>query len=161
MAGLRLYDSYLSQGTFAMSNSASMDRFSALAVGQVAERSRVVTDHDIRQFAHATGDENPVHLDEDVGRRSIFGSRIAHGMLSAGFISAALASDLPGPGSVYISQSLRFKRPVRIGDRITTRVEVREIDDSRRRVTLSTTCRNQSGDIVVDGEGVVMVPEMA
>ncbi len=118
-----------------------------------------MTDEDIRHFADATGDRNPIHLDELAGKRSIFGSRIAHGMLSAGFISAALASDLPGPGTVYLSQSLRFLRPVRVGDVITARIEVTSINASRRRVTLATTCVNQEGAAVIDGEAVVMVPQ--
>ena len=142
-----------------MSKSSATDRFSMLTIGQSAERSRTVTEEDIRHFADATGDRNPVHFDELAGKHSIFGSRVAHGMLSAGFISAAIATDLPGPGTVYLSQSLRFLHPVRVGDVIVARVEITAINVARRRVTLATTCVNQEGEAVVDGEAVVMVPQ--
>ena len=89
----------------------------------------------------------------------MFGGRIAHGMLSAGFISAVLGMRLPGPGSVYLSQTLRFTKPVRIGDTVTARVEVLEVIAAKRRVRLATTCRNQRGETVVDGEAVVMIEQ--
>jgi 3-hydroxybutyryl-CoA dehydratase len=133
-------------------------RFEELVVGQVAESSRVVGDAEIRAFAALSGDHNPVHLDEAAGAASPFGGRVAHGMLTAGFVSALLATDLPGPGSVYLSQSLRFVRPVRPGDTVVTRVEVAELFPSRRRVRLLTTCHNQAGERVLDGEAVVLVP---
>ncbi len=129
------------------------------AVGQTAEWTREVTDASIRQFADATGDHNPVHLDDAAAEHTRFGGRIAHGMLSAGFVSAAIAGALPGPGSIYLSQSLRFVRPVRPGDAVTVRLEVLEVAAARRRVRLSTVCTNQRGERVVDGEAVVMVPE--
>ena len=128
-------------------------------VGRTAEWTREVTDTSIRQFADATGDHNPVHLDDAAAARTRFGGRIAHGMLSAGFVSAAIAGALPGPGSIYLSQSLRFVRPVRPGDSVTVRLEVVEVVAARRRVRLSTVCTNQRGELVVDGEAVVMVPE--
>lgn len=134
------------------------DVLAELHVGQTTVRSRRVSDDDIRHFADATGDYNPIHLDEDAGRRSMFGSRIAHGMLSAGFISAAIANDLPGAGSVYLSQSLRFLRPVRPQDEVTVHLEVTAIDEAKRRVTIRTVCRNQHGQVVIDGEAVVLVP---
>lgn len=136
----------------------SPDRFAAFAVGQFAEMGKTVTETDVVLYAGITGDMNPVHVDAVAAAASQFGERIAHGMLTAGFISAALAMKLPGPGAVYLSQSLRFVRPVRIGDTVTARVEVVEVLSTRRRLRLSTLCRNQQGEIVVDGEAVVLVP---
>jgi len=126
-------------------------------VGDAAELAKTVTESDIAQFAEVTGDFNPVHIDPVAAERSMFGGRIAHGMLSAGFISAVIAMRLPGPGSVYLSQSLRFTKPVRIGDTVTARVEVLEVIDAKRRVRLATTCRNQRGETVVEGEALVMM----
>lgn len=128
-----------------------------LALGRSAERSRVVTAAEIDDFAKVTGDENPVHLDEAYAAHTRFGGRIAHGMLSAGFISAVLGNDLPGPGAIYLSQTLRFRRPVRIGDEVTARVEVTEINETRARVSLKTVC-TVAGEVVVDGEAVVLAP---
>jgi 3-hydroxybutyryl-CoA dehydratase len=134
-------------------------RFEELQVGQSAEFAKTISSDDIALFAHVTGDFNPVHLDEEAAGKSSFGGRIAHGMLTAGIISAALAGKLPGPGSVYLSQSLRLTAPVRIGDTVTARVEVTELMVPRRRVRLSTVCTNQKGDKVLDGEAVLLVPE--
>jgi 3-hydroxybutyryl-CoA dehydratase len=130
-----------------------------LQIGQSAEFVKTVSSEDVILFAEITGDFNPVHLDEAAAAKSLFGGRIAHGMLTAGLISATLAGKLPGPGSVYLSQSLRFTAPVRIGDTVTTRVEVTELNLPKRRVKLSTVCRNQKGDVVVDGEATILVPE--
>lgn len=127
-------------------------------VGQTATWTRTVTDAVIRQFAEATGDHNPVHLDEAAAAHTRFGGRIAHGMLSAGFVSAALATVLPGPGTIYLSQSLRFLRPVRLDDVITVRLEVLEVLAAKRRIRLATTCTNQRDETVVDGEATVMLP---
>jgi 3-hydroxybutyryl-CoA dehydratase len=137
------------------------DPFAQLAPGIAVERSRTITDACIQLFAEATGDFNPIHLDEETGHRSMFGSRIAHGMLSAGFISAAIAMELPGPGSIYLSQTLRFVKPVRIGDVITTRIEVLELVPERRRVKLATSCRNQRDEVVLDGDATIQVPAIA
>jgi 3-hydroxybutyryl-CoA dehydratase len=134
-------------------------RFEALAVGMSAETSHQVTDAIVRQFADVTGDHNPAHLDEAYAATTRFGGRTAHGMLGAGFISACIATELPGPGTIYISQSLRFLRPVRIGDTVTARVEVVELFAARRRVRLTTTCRNQAGEVVMDGDAMCLVPE--
>lgn len=132
--------------------------FEDLVVGQSAELSRTVTLDDIARFAEVTGDDNPVHLDEAAAARTPFGRRIAHGMLSAGYISAVLGTRLPGPGVIYMSQQLRFTRPVFPGDTITARVEVLELMPAKRRARLQTTCRNQAGDVVLDGEALVMMP---
>ena len=128
-----------------------------LRVGDAAEMAKTVTEADIVLFAGITGDFNPVHVDAVAAERSMFGGRVAHGILSAGFISAVLGMRLPGPGSVYLSQSLRFTKPVRIGDTVTARVEVLEVIAAKRRVRLATTCRNQNGEVVVEGEAVVMI----
>jgi len=134
-----------------------MARIDELQVGQAAEMAKTVTEADIALFAGVTGDFNPVHVDAVAAAQSRFGERIAHGMLSAGFISAVIAMRLPGPGSIYLSQSLRFTKPVRIGDTVTTRVEVVEVVAPKRRLRLATVCRNQNGETVVEGEAVVLV----
>jgi 3-hydroxybutyryl-CoA dehydratase len=134
-----------------------MARIDEIQVGQVAELAKTVTEADVTLFAGVTGDFNPVHVDVEAAAQSRFGERIAHGMLSAGFISAVLGMRLPGTGSIYLSQSLRFTKPVRIGDTVTARVEVVEVLATKRRVRLATVCRNQEGETVVDGEAVVMV----
>jgi len=129
-----------------------------LAVGQSAERKRTVTAADIEAFAAVTGDDNPVHLDEAYAATTSFGGRIAHGMLSAGYISAVLGTQLPGPGAIYVSQTLSFRRPVRIGDEVTARATVSAIDERRGRVTLSTVCE-VAGKVVAEGEAVVIAPK--
>lgn len=134
-----------------------MPSIEELHPGDAAEMAKTVTESDITLFAGVTGDFNPVHVDAVAAERSVFGGRIAHGMLSAGFISAVIAMRLPGPGSIYLSQSLRFTKPVRIGDTVTARVEVLEVMAAKRRVRLATTCRNQRGETVVEGEAVVML----
>ncbi len=136
-------------------------RFEDLSVGQTAEFSKTVTEADVVLFAGVTGDFNPAHLDAVYAGKSRFGGRIAHGMLTASFFSTVLAMRLPGPGTIYLSQSLRFLRPVKLGDTVTARVEVAELFPTRRRVRLLTTCHNQEGEAVIDGEAVVLVPEEA
>lgn len=128
-----------------------------LAIGQSAEHRRTVTAADIEAFAAVTGDDNPVHLDEAYAAKTSFGGRIAHGMLSAGYISAVLGAELPGPGAIYVSQMLNFRRPVRIGDEVTARATVSGIDARRGRVTLDTVCE-VGGKAVVEGEAVVIAP---
>jgi 3-hydroxybutyryl-CoA dehydratase len=132
-------------------------RIDEIHVGDVAELAKTVTETDIALFAGVTGDFNPVHIDQVAAERSMFKGRVAHGMLSAGFISAVIGMKLPGTGSIYLSQSLRFTKPVRIGDTVTARVEVLEVLATKRRVRLATSCRNQQGETVVEGEAVVMV----
>jgi len=136
-------------------------RLEELEVGQSAEFTKTVSSEDVARFAEITGDFNPVHLDEAVAEKSFFGGRVAHGMLTAGLISATLAGKLPGPGTVYLSQTLRFTAPVRIGDTVTTRVEVTELIPAKRRVKLSTVCRNQKNEMVLNGEAMVLLPESA
>ena len=131
--------------------------FDELTVGQTAEMSRVVGAADIEAFAEVSGDNNPVHLDEAYAKATTFGERIAHGMLSASYISAILGTRLPGPGCIYLSQSLRFRRPVKIGDLVVARVVVKTLDDARGHVTLETACE-VAGKTVVDGEALVIAP---
>ena len=136
-----------------------MTSFDSLAVGQSVTVPTVVTARIVELFAEATGDKNPVHLDEEFAARSRFGGRIAHGMLTAGFVSAAIASRLPGPGSIYMGQTLRFTKPVKLGDTVTVKLEVVEIIPEKKRVRLSTVCTNQKGETVMEGEATVMVPD--
>lgn len=131
---------------------------SDVTVGASIERTRVVAEADVEHFGAATGDRNPVHFDEAYAAGTRFGGRIAHGMLVAGLVSSALANDMPGPGTIYLSQSLRFTRPVRIGDAITVRLEVMEVVAEKRRARIATVCRNQAGEVVLDGEATVLLP---
>ncbi|HNY51056.1 MAG TPA: MaoC family dehydratase [Smithella sp.] len=129
-----------------------------LKVGDVAEFAKTVTETDIYLYAGITGDFNPAHVNEEYAKNTFFKTRIAHGMLTAGFISAIIANQLPGPGTIYLSQSLSFLAPVRIGDTITGRVEVLELME-KNRVRLKTTCTNQEGVVVLSGEGLVSPPK--
>ena len=129
-----------------------------LKVGDVAEFAKTVTETDIYLYAGITGDLNPAHVNEEYAKNTFFKTRIAHGMLTAGFISAIIANQLPGPGTIYLSQSLSFLAPVRIGDTITGRVEVLELME-KNRVRLKTTCTNQEGVVVLSGEGLVSPPK--
>jgi 3-hydroxybutyryl-CoA dehydratase len=131
-------------------------RLEDLSIGQSAERVHAVTEADIVAFAAVSGDTNPLHLDEAYAAKTPFKGRIAHGMLGASYLSAVLGTELPGPGAVYLSQSLRFRRPIRIGDVVTARVRVAAIDATKARVTLETTCLVDD-KAAVDGEAVVMV----
>ena len=132
--------------------------FDELAVGDAAEFSKTVTEADVVMFAGITGDLNPAHVDEVSASAGRFGGRIAHGMLVASFISTVLGTRLPGPGTIYLSQNVRFTAPVRLGDTVTARVEVAELEPRKRRARLLTTVRNQRGETVVDGEATVLVP---
>jgi len=128
-----------------------------LIVGDSASRSMTITDETIRAFADLTGDHNPVHLDDAYAAGTRFGRRIAHGMIAAGLISATLANDLPGPGTVYLGQTLQFKAPVFPGDTITATVEVKSVRPDKPIVVLTTVCINQDGARVLEGEATVLV----
>lgn len=130
-----------------------------MTVGQSAEFSKTVTESDICAFAGITGDFNPAHVNEAYAVSTRFGGRIAHGLLSAGFVSAVLGTQLPGPGTVYLSQTLQFTAPVHIGDTITARVTVRELFPERNRLILDTICLNQLGVQVLTGEATVLAPK--
>ncbi len=131
-----------------------------LSVGMSATFAKTITEADIVLFAGVSGDNNAVHINDEFAAKTAFKGRIAHGMLSASVISAAIANKLPGPGTVYLSQSLRFKAPVRPGDTVRAVVTVTEINQDKRRALLSTQCR--VGDtIVIDGEALVMTTARA
>ncbi len=134
-------------------------RYEDMQVGMAAERRRVVSDELVRAYADLTEDFNPLHIDDEIAKRSRFGGRIAHGMLSAGLVSAVLGMDMPGPGALWLTQSIKFTRPVMIGDTLTTRVEVIELMPNKRRARLATTCRNQSGELTLDGEALIQMME--
>jgi 3-hydroxybutyryl-CoA dehydratase len=126
-----------------------------LKVGMSASFAKTITEADIVLFAAASGDNNAVHINEEFAQTTQFKGRIAHGMLSASVISAAIAGRLPGPGTIYLGQNLRFKAPVRPGDTVHATVTVKELMTEKRRVTLTTTC-TVAGKVVVDGDALVM-----
>ena len=129
-----------------------------LEIGVTASRTKTITDADIRAFALASGDTNSVHLDEEAAARSRFGRRIAHGMLTASVISAVLGNDLPGPGTIYLGQELKFKAPVFLDETITATVELIQYREEKRIATFRTTVTNQAGVLVIEGEAVVIAP---
>ncbi|MBK9019795.1 MAG: MaoC family dehydratase [Sulfuritalea sp.] len=131
-----------------------------ISVGMSAETAKTITEADILLFSAVSTDTNAVHLDEEFGKTTMFGGRIAHGMLSASLISAVLGTRLPGPGVIYMNQSLRFKAPVRIGDTVHAKVTVKEVIAEKSRVVLDTVC--SVGDkVVIDGEAMVMATSRA
>lgn len=131
--------------------------FADLAVGQMASLGKTITEADILMFTAVSTDTNPVHLNAEAAKDSIFGERIAHGMLSAGLISAVLGTRLPGPGTIYMGQTLRFRAPVKIGDTVTATAEITALDPAKNRATLKTTC-TVAGKAVIEGEATVQVP---
>ncbi|WP_368184859.1 MaoC family dehydratase [Aestuariibius sp. HNIBRBA575] len=128
-----------------------------LEIGMVRSLSKVITDQDIEMFAEVSTDRNPVHLDDDYAQDTIFEGRIAHGMLTAGLVSAVIGEQLPGHGTVYLGQNLKFLAPVRPGDMVLAEVEVMDIDHSKRRVKLDTRCL-VNGKKVLMGEANVLAP---
>ena len=128
-----------------------------LAVGMTASLTKTITMEDIIKFSEVSTDVNPVHLDPAYAATTPFKGVIAHGMLSAGLISAVMANQLPGPGTVYLAQSLKFKVPVRPGDEVTATATIKEIDSRRKRVLLDTVCTVR-GKAVIEGEATVMFP---
>lgn len=132
--------------------------YDELAVGDSAERTHLITDKELQLFAVVSGDRNPLHLDEEFAAQTPFKGRIAHGMLSGALISAALAMDIPGPGTVYLGQNLSFKRPVRLGDELTIKLTVTEKKERKNIVVLECLITNQDGKAVVTGDATVMAP---
>lgn len=130
-----------------------------LKIGDKASFSKTITETDIVNYAGITGDFNPAHINDSYAKDTIFGGRIAHGMLSTGLISAVLGTQLPGPGAIYVSQELKFTAPVKINDTITAEVEVTRKDVEKNRVTLKTLCINQNNKKVIIGEAVLMPPK--
>jgi len=127
-------------------------------IGDSASLSKTFTDEDVRSFATISGDKNPIHLDDEYAAGTRFKKRLVHGILTSGLISAVLGMQLPGPGSVYIRQTLNFRAPVYIGDTITATVRVTKIREGKPIATLETTCTNQDGIVVIDGEAVLLIP---
>ncbi len=131
--------------------------FEDLKVGMSSVFGKTITEADILMFAGVSGDTNPVHLNEDFAKPTMFKTRIAHGMLSAGFISTVIGTKLPGPGCIYVTQNLRFKAPVKIGDTVIAKVEITELVPEKKRVALRTVC-TVGETVVIDGDATVMVP---
>lgn len=132
-----------------------------LALGATASRTRTLSDEDVRLFAQVSGDTNSVHLDEAYAATTLFKRRIAHGMLTTSVISAILGNDLPGLGTIYLSQNVSFKAPVYVGDTITATVELTKYREEKRIATFRTTVTNGDGVLVLEGEAVVIAPEGA
>jgi len=130
-----------------------------LRVGDTAQFSKTVSETDVYLFAGVSGDFNPAHINEQYAAGTFFGKRIAHGLLSASFLSAVLANQLPGPGSIFMSLSVKFQAPVFIGDTITARAEVAHLDSEKNRVTMNLTCINQDEKQVLKGEAVLSPPK--
>ena len=138
-----------------MEKEATIDQ---LKVGQIHQSSVTITEEMVERFAQATGDHNPIHLDEAYAKETVFKSRVAHGMLQAGILSGVLGTRFPGIGTIYLSQTLKFLKPVFIADEITFRLKVLEVFKDKNRVRLETICTNQRGETVLTGEALVMVP---
>ena len=134
---------------------------SMFTVGEKASFSRTITEADIMAYAGLSGDFNPVHVDDEYAKTTRFGSRIAHGLLTTGLISNVLGMKLPGPGSIYLSQTLKFTAPVRIGDTVTATVEVLSYREDKRVLTVKTDCTNQRGELVLTGEAVLLIERAA
>lgn len=132
--------------------------YDEITIGQTASYAKVIEERDIQLFAAVSGDVNPVHLDPEFAAASTFGERIAHGMLTGAIISAALAMELPGPGTIYLSQTLRFRLPVKIGDTVTVALQVTDKQERRRIVVLDCKASNQAGKVVATGSAEVMAP---
>jgi 3-hydroxybutyryl-CoA dehydratase len=130
-----------------------------IKIGDSAQISNTVTETVINDFAKATGDFNPIHLDQTYAEKTYFKGRIAHGVLSIGYISSVLGNFLPGPGGILLSQEAKFLAPVRIGDIVTAKVEVIELTPEKNRVKFKTTCTNQKGEVVVDGTAWSLCPQ--
>ena len=128
-----------------------------LKAGMSAVYTKTVTEGDLARFADVSGDFNPVHMDPEYAKTTMFKGRIAHGMLSASFISTVLGTKLPGPGCIYLRQNLKFKAPVRPGDTVTAEVTVKAVDEARGRITVDTVC-TVDGKPVIEGEATLLVP---
>jgi acyl dehydratase len=135
--------------------------YDELEIGQSATFAKTLTEEDLVMFAKTSGDVNPVHLDEEFAKGTPFKTRIAHGMWSAGLISAALATVMPGPGTIYLGQNLSFRRPVLLGDTLTVKLTVSGKQDEKRWVTIDTEVFNQDEKLVVKGDATVMAPAAA
>ena len=130
-----------------------------LTVGQSSSFAKTISESDVYLFAGVTGDVNPAHINESYAAGTSFGTRIAHGMLSAGLISAVIGTQLPGPGTIYVAQQLKFTAPVHIGDTVTATATIRELLPERNRAVIETVCTRQDGAVVIRGEATVMPPK--
>ena len=130
--------------------------FERFEVGMKGQTSKTITETDVILFSGISTDINPVHIDEEAAKQGMFGRRIAHGILVSGLISAVLANKVPGPGTIYMGQDLKFLAPVYIGDTITAECEIIELIPEKKRIRLKTTCVNQDGKVVIDGSALVM-----
>ena len=130
-----------------------------MKIGDSASTAKTISEADVYLFAGITGDHNPAHINEEASKKTAFGGRIAHGILSAGLISAVLAMKLPGPGTIYLGQELKFTKPVRFGDTVTATATVSEIIAEKNIVKLETVCTNQKGEVVIKGMATVMPPK--
>jgi acyl dehydratase len=133
-----------------------MTDFDSISLGQKAERSTLISAKLVADFAALTGDDNPVHLDEQYAAKSIFGRRVAHGMIASSLIASLMGSELPGWGTIYLGQNLEFRAPVFIDDTVTVSVEVLEKDDKTKRIKLKTQAVNQDGRLVINGQALVL-----
>ena len=133
--------------------------FNELKIGQKASVQKTFTAADVTAFAGISLDVNPIHMSDGYAKNTIFGKRIVHGILTSGLISAVLANKLPGPGTIYLGQELKFTKPVRIGDTVTATATVVEKDEAKNRLKLETICTNQNGDVVIKGFATVMPPK--
>ena len=137
-------------------NELTYRNFHELKVGDKASIMKKITEKDVDQFAKVSGDDNPVHVNDDYARQTRFKQRIAHGMLAASLVSRVVGTKLPGPGTIYLSQTLNFKAPVFFGDTILAEVEISEIIETKNFIKLNTVCSNQTGTVVLEGEALVL-----
>ena len=132
-------------------------KYEDMSIGMTHQTVHTITEKDIDLFAEVSGDRNPLHMDEEFAKQTQFGQRIAHGALTASYISGILGNDLPGPGSIFVGLNMRFRRPVYIGSEVIVKVEVTEMKERGNRVTLKVTC-SVDGKAAISGEAMVMVP---
>jgi len=130
-----------------------------IIVGDSASRTKTFSDEDVRIFAEISGDNNPIHLDDNYAAGTRFGQRLVHGILTSGLISAILGTQLPGPGSVYVQQTINFRAPVYIGDTITAIVTAMKIREDKPIATFETVCKKEDGTVVIDGKAVLLLPK--
>lgn len=140
-----------------MPNSLGGYSFAELEIGQVFDFSKIISSEDVKKFAEASGDNNPIHLDESYAATTQFKNCIVHGVLTAGLVSAAIGTKMPGPGSIYVGQELQFRRPVKVGSQVDVHLEIKALNPDKNFVTIATTA-SVSGKIVLTGEALVMVP---
>lgn len=133
-----------------------------IKVGDTCTFSKQISNEDVIAFADVSGDKNPLHLDDAYAKNTMFGERIAHGMIGAGIISAAIGMKMPGVGTTYLGQNLKFKKAVKIGDTLTAELEITDVKEKEKFdiATIHTTCVNQDGDVVIDGEATVIPPRI-